>query len=142
MKIRAFSLVDEASIIDLWRRCDLVRPWNDPHKDIRRKLTCQPELFLVGEISGELVASVMAGFDGHRGWVNYLAVSPEHRNTGLGRKLMCYVEDALKARGCPKLSLQVRTTNQSVLEFYRRIGYATDEVVTLGKRLIPDVPDE
>ena len=115
-----------------------MRPWNDPHKDVQRKLTTQPELFLVGEIAGRPVASVMAGFDGHRGWVNYLAVAPEHRNAGLGRMMMRNVEDALEARGCPKLNLQVRTTNHAVLEFYRRIGYATDEVVSLGKRLIPD----
>lgn len=140
MKIRAFSISDEAAVIELWRRCDLVRPWNDPHKDIQRKLTTQPELFLVGEVASQLVASVMAGFDGHRGWVNYLAVSPEHRNAGLGRTLMRRVEVALEARGCPKLNLQVRTTNHAVLEFYRRIGYATDEVVSLGKRLIPDAP--
>ena len=138
MKIRAFSIADEAAVIELWRRCDLVRPWNDPHKDIQRKLSTQPELFLVGEIAGQLVASIMAGFDGHRGWVNYLAVSLEHRNAGLGRTLMRYVEAALEARGCPKLNLQVRTTNHAVLDFYRRIGYATDEVVSLGKRLIPD----
>lgn len=138
MKIRAFSIADEAAVIELWRRCDLVRPWNDPHKDIGRKLCTQPELFLVGEIAGQLVASIMAGFDGHRGWVNYLAVSLEHRNAGLGRTLMRYVEAALEARGCPKLNLQVRTTNHAVLDFYRRIGYATDEVVSLGKRLIPD----
>jgi ribosomal protein S18 acetylase RimI-like enzyme len=80
----------------------------------------------------------MAGFDGHRGWVNYLAVSPEHRNAGLGRTLMRHVESALEARGCPKLSLQVRATNKAALEFYKHIGYAADEVVSLGKRLIPD----
>ncbi len=138
MKIRAFSIADEAAVIELWHRCDLVRPWNDPHKDIQRKLTTQPELFLVGEIAGQVVASVMAGYDGHRGWVNYLAVSPEHRNAGLGCALMRHVEAALEARGCPKLNLQVRATNDAVLEFYRRIGYAKDEVVSLGKRLIPD----
>ncbi len=138
MKIRTFSSADEAAVIALWRRCDLVRPWNDPHKDIQRKLTTQPELFVVGEIAGQLVATIMAGFDGHRGWVNYLAVEPGHRNAGLGRTLMRHVEAALEARGCPKVNLQVRATNHAVLEFYRRIGYAPDEVVSLGKRLISD----
>ena len=95
MNIRTFSSADEAAVIELWRRCDLLRPWNDPHKDIQRKLTTQPELFVVGEIAGQLVASVMAGFDGHRGWVNDLAVAPEHRNAGLGRTLMRHVEAAL-----------------------------------------------
>ena len=138
MNIRTFSSADEAAVIELWRHCDLLRPWNDPHKDIQRKLTTQPELFVVGEIAGRLVATVMAGFDGHRGWVNYLAVAPGHRNAGLGRALMRHVEAALEARGCPKVNLQVRATNHAVLEFYRRIGYAPDEVVSLGKRLISD----
>ncbi len=142
MKIRVFSISDEAAVVELWHRCDLVRPWNDPHKDIQRKLTTQPELFLVGEIAGQIVASVMAGFDGHRGWVNFLAVSPEHRKSGFGRALMQYVEKALEARGCPKLNLQVRTTNHAVLEFYRRNGYVLDEVVSLGKRLIPDAKQD
>lgn len=75
IKNRAFSIADEAAVVELWERCDLVRPWNNPHKDIERKLSTQPELFLVGEIAGQLVATFMAGFDGHRGWVNYLAVS-------------------------------------------------------------------
>jgi ribosomal protein S18 acetylase RimI-like enzyme len=138
MKIRAFSVADETAVIEIWHRCGLVRPWNDPHKDIQRKLTTQPELFLVAELAGQIVATVMAGFDGHRGWVNYLAVSQEYRNAGLGRALMRHVETALVERGCPKLNLQVRTTNQAVLAFYRRMGYDTDEVVTLGKRLISD----
>lgn len=136
INIRPFTLADEDTVIELWRQCELVRRWNDPRKDIQRKLTTQPELFF----SGELVASIMAGFDGHRGWVNYLAVSPAHRKAGLGRTLMRHVEAALEARGCPKVNLQVRTTNHAVLEFYRRIGYATDDVVSLGKRLIPDSP--
>lgn len=138
MLIRSFSVEDEAAVVDLWNRCGLVKAWNDPRKDIQRKLTTQPELFLVGEIAGEVVASVMAGYDGHRGWVNYLAVSPEHRRGGLGRLLMSHVEAALEQRGCPKLNLQVRSTNHEVLAFYARLGYTTDAVVSLGKRLIPD----
>lgn len=138
MEIRAFTLADEEAVIGLWRLCDLVRPWNDPCNDIARKLSTQPELFLVGEIAGKLVATVMAGFDGHRGWVNYLAVAPEHRRAVLGRALMRHAEAALEARGCPKVNLQVRASNQAVLDFYERIGYAKDDVVSLGKRLIQD----
>ncbi|MCO5120220.1 MAG: GNAT family acetyltransferase [Burkholderiaceae bacterium] len=140
MNIRPFAIADEEAVIALWQSCELVRPWNDPRKDIRRKLTTQPELFLVGEVEGAVVATVMAGFDGHRGWVNYLAVSPEHRRSGFGRAIMDHVEACLKDRGCPKLNLQVRASNHDVLEFYRRLGYAQDEVVSLGKRLIPDAP--
>ena len=138
MEIRPFHPADEHAVVDLWRRCELTRPWNDPRKDIQRKLTTQPELFLVGRLDGAVIATVMAGYDGHRGWVNYLAVAPEHRTKGLGRLLMRHVEEALTARGCPKLNLQVRSGNREALEFYRKIGYSVDETVSLGKRLIPD----
>ena len=140
MLIRRYQPSDESTLIALWHGCGLVRSWNDPRKDIQRKLTVQPELFLVGTIGENLVASVMAGFDGHRGWVNYLAVAPEHRKSGLGRAMMEKVEQELKAIGCPKLNLQVRTSNHEVLAFYRRLGYAQDDAVSLGKRLIPDAP--
>jgi len=100
----------------------------------------QPELFLVGESAQQLVASVMAGYDGHRGWVNYLAVHPDNRRQGLGEALMRHVEQELLARGCPKLNLQVRSGNTAVLDFYRALGYLQDDVVSLGKRLIPDAP--
>jgi ribosomal protein S18 acetylase RimI-like enzyme len=138
MQIRPFRPEDETAVTILWQRCELTRPWNDPHKDIQRKLTTQPELFLVGERDGLLVASVMAGFDGHRGWVNYLAVDPRHRGQGLGRKLMEQVERSLVELGCPKLNLQVRSGNQAVLAFYRRLGYGVEPLISLGKRLIAD----
>jgi len=138
MQIRPFRPEDEAAVTLLWQRCELTRPWNDPHKDIQRKLTTQPELFLVGERDGLLVASVMAGFDGHRGWVNYLAVDPEQRGQGLGRMLMEQVERSLVELGCPKLNLQVRAGNQAVLAFYERLGYQVEPLISLGKRLIAD----
>jgi ribosomal protein S18 acetylase RimI-like enzyme len=138
VEIRKFEPADSASVIALWRECGLTRAWNDPAKDIERKLTVQPELFLVGTVEARIVASVMAGYDGHRGWVNYLAVAPALRKSGLGRTLMERGEKELKAMGCPKLNLQVRTSNADVLAFYRRLGYAQDDVISLGKRLIPD----
>ena len=138
MQLRAYAPADEAAVVELWRLCGLTRDWNDPRKDIERKLTTQPELFLVGEIEKRIVASAMAGYDGHRGWVNYLAVAPEVRGKGYGRLLMRHVEAQLAARGCPKLNIQVRTGNEEVLAFYRKIGYAVEERVSLGKRLIPD----
>jgi len=124
--------------VRLWTECGLARSWNDPHKDIGRKLTVQPELFLVGVLGGDIVASVMAGFDGHRGWVNYLAVAPNHRGRGLGRELMLRVETLLRDMGCPKLNVQVRSTNSEVAAFYERLGYARDQTISLGKRLISD----
>lgn len=138
MLIRPYCPADEAGVIDLWQRCELTRPWNDPRKDIARKLSVQPELFFVGESNGQIVASAMAGFDGHRGWVNYLAVAPEQQGQGLGRQLMSHVEQALRSIGCPKLNLQVRAGNTQALGFYEAIGYGQDEVISLGKRLISD----
>ena len=141
MNIRPFLPGDEEAVVALWQACGLTRPWNDPRADIARKLTEQPELFLVGTVGTELMASAMAGFDGHRGWVNYLAVAPAHRGRSYGRALMREAERLLEKRGCPKLNLQVRASNTGVIEFYRRLGYVQDDVVSLGKRLIQDRPD-
>jgi ribosomal protein S18 acetylase RimI-like enzyme len=136
--IRAFRKGDEDAVVALWQACGLTRPWNDPRKDIARKLTVQPELFLVGELDGKVVATLMAGYEGHRGWVNYLAVAPEHRRRGFARVLMQEAEERLLALGCPKVNVQVRDSNQEALGFYRSIGYLQDEAVSLGKRLIAD----
>jgi len=138
--IRAFRKGDEDAVVALWQECGLTRPWNDPRRDIARKLTVQPELFLVGELGGKVIATLMAGYEGHRGWVNYLAVAPEHRRQGFGRTLMQEAEERLLALGCPKLNIQVRNSNAEALGFYRGIGYVRDEAISLGKRLIPDEP--
>jgi ribosomal protein S18 acetylase RimI-like enzyme len=138
MKVRAFQPIDEAAVVALWQECGLTRPWNDPHADIARKLTEQPELFLVGSVGVELVATAMVGFDGHRGWVYYLAVSPGHRKQSYGRALMQEAERLLLERSCPKLNLLVRSSNAEIIEFYRNLGYVQDDVVSLGKRLIHD----
>jgi ribosomal protein S18 acetylase RimI-like enzyme len=147
MKIRPFQLADQAAVIELWQRCGLTRPWNDPHKDIQRKLRIQPELFLVGVVEQEsgqqleqkLVATVMAGYEGHRGWINYLAVAPEYQQQGLGQAMMAEVERQLQAINCPKINIQVRSGNQAVIAFYQRLGYAVDDVISLGKRLESDM---
>ncbi|WER45822.1 GNAT family acetyltransferase [Cupriavidus sp. WKF15] len=138
MLIRSFREEDAEAIVALWQACGLTRPWNDPYRDIARKLTAQPELFLVGEVSGAPMASAMVGFDGHRGWVYYVAVDPAHQGKGCGRMLMAHAEQLLIERGCPKINLQVRAGNDVVIDFYNKLGYAPDAVVSLGKRLIPD----
>jgi ribosomal protein S18 acetylase RimI-like enzyme len=138
MLIRTFSESDTDAVVALWEAAGLVRPWNDPRADIQRKLGEQPELFLVGDDDGEVIATAMAGYDGHRGWVHYLAVDPNRQRSGIGRQLMAEVERMLKERGCPKLSLQVRSDNSGVIGFYRGLGYGEDQVVSLGKRLILD----
>ncbi len=138
MQIRPFRMADEAAVIALWQACGLARPWNDPHKDIVRKLTAHPELLVVGEEDGELIASAMFGYEGHRGWVNYLAVSPARQRKGHASTLMRWGEEALKTRGCPKINLQIRSGNTDVIAFYNSLGYSDDQVIGLGKRLIPD----
>lgn len=138
MHIRPYQASDEAAVVALWQACDLTRPWNDPHKDIARKLQVHPELFLVGEVQGHLMASAMFGYEGHRGWVNYLAVSSGHQKQGHAKALMQQGEALLLARGCPKINLQVRASNAAVLAFYQSLGYQDDQVVSMGKRLIPD----
>jgi ribosomal protein S18 acetylase RimI-like enzyme len=138
MKIQPYSPHYESEVIALWGRCNLVRPVNNPKLDIQRKLKVHPELFLIGIIEGKVAATAMGGYEGHRGWVNYLGVDPIHRKKGLGRQIMKVLEEKLLERGCPKLNLQVRTTNTEAIKFYERIGYKVDEVISMGKRLIPD----
>lgn len=140
LAIRVYRPEDADAVVALWRACELVVPWNDPHKDIARKLREDPDDFLVGEVSGKIVTSVMFGYDGHRGWVNYLAVHPDHRRRGYARALMDRVEAALRDRGCPKINLQIRRTNSQAIAFYERIGFSVDPVTSMGKRLEPDMP--
>ncbi len=139
MDIRVFHNSDRRQVIALWQELGLVVPWNDPDKDIERKLSVDPDTFFVGEVEGKLIATMMVGYDGHRGWVNYLAVSPSHQRRGYASKLMAYAEEILIGKGCPKLNLQVRGTNKKVLRFYQSMGYIDDQAVSLGKRLIPDI---
>jgi ribosomal protein S18 acetylase RimI-like enzyme len=140
MTIRQFHPADEPAVIHLWMRCGLVVPQNNPRLDIERKLWVAPELFLVGTLESEIIATVMAGYDGHRGNINYLAVAPEHQRRNYGRQLMDHVEAILRDCGCPKINLCVRTANESVIAFYRRLGFVCDPVVTMGKRLTVDQP--
>ena len=138
MKIRPFAVADEEAVTALWITCDLVRPWNDPVKDIRRKLGVDPERFLVGEVDGKIVGSLMAGYDGHRGWLNYLAVDPAFRRRGYGRRLVNAAENLLRAAGCLKINLQIRAEHRDVIAFYQSLGFAVDEVASMGKRLEQD----
>jgi len=135
VEVRAFRGGDREGLISLWSACDLLRPWNDPDRDIDRKLAQDPEGLLVLETDGVVIGSVMVGYDGHRGWVNYLAVHPAHRARGLGRLLMAAAENHLTALGCPKVNLQIRTSNSTAVRFYQRLGYVQDDVVSMGKRL-------
>jgi ribosomal protein S18 acetylase RimI-like enzyme len=132
---RPFLTSDREPLVALWSACDLTRPWNDPNLDIDRKLASDAAGLLILEEDGQVIGSVMAGYDGHRGWINYLAVRPDCRGRGLGRDLMAAAEGRLRALGCPKVNLQVRASNQAAVEFYRRIGYGLDDVLSMGRRL-------
>jgi len=134
-EIVRYSHEYQDAVVDLWRKCSLVVPQNDPVEDIQRKLVFQPDLFFVALLDGKVIGSIMVGYEGHRGWMNYLAVLPEHQRRGYGRKLVEKAVDELKRLGCLKVNLQVRRSNVSVIEFYKHLGFKDDDVVGLGKRL-------
>jgi ribosomal protein S18 acetylase RimI-like enzyme len=135
-EIEAYRASDQEHVVSLWE--DVFRddpPANAPLGMIARKLTVQPELFLVARVAGQLVGTVLAGFDGVRGWIHHLAVAPRYRRRGVASALMTAAERGLLALGCPKVNLQVRATNAEVVAFYRSLGYVVEERLSLGKRI-------
>ena len=136
--IRQFAPNDTNRVIFIWEQCDLVRNWNNPIFDIQRKLNFQKELFFVGLLNDEIIATAMFGYDGHRGWLNYFAVLPNFQKRGFGKQLMTFGEMVLIEKGCPKLNLQIRNDNTKAINFYQNVGYKEDAAVSFGKRLIED----
>jgi len=136
--IRPFKEGDEDALVSLWNMCKLTVPWNNPYKDIARKLKVQAELFLVGYLEDKLIASVMAGYDGHRGWINYFAVHPDFQARGYGKQLMDNVENGLRELGCPKINLQIREENDKVFTYYQKLGFVEEKRINMGKRLEDD----
>lgn len=136
--VRPYRRDDAEALVSLWTLCGLTRPWNDPLRDIERKISVDPDGLLVLADGSQLIGAVMVGYDGHRGWINYLAVHPEHRRRGWGRALMIAAEERLSELGCPKVNLQVRASNQDAMAFYRAFGYGVDDVVSMGRRLEND----
>ena len=137
-RIRPFREADEPAVLQLWQECGLVVPHNDPRKDIRRKLRVNPDWFRIGEEEGAVLATCMAGYEGHRGWINYLATAPGRRRQRLATRMMEEAERLLRAAGCPKINLQVRATNPQVIAFYESLGFKIDAVMSMGKRLEVD----
>jgi ribosomal protein S18 acetylase RimI-like enzyme len=136
LEIRPYDDADRDAVIALWREVFPDAPaHNDPARDIERKLSVQRELVFVAALDGALIGTAMAGFDGHRGWVYYLAVSPPHRRRGVGSALMRRAERDLAAFGCGKLNLMVRRSNDAVVDFYRALGYETEDRISMGKLL-------
>ena len=135
---RKFRKSDSEKVIQLWKKCKLIVPWNDPLKDINRKLSIKDNLFIIGEINKNIIASAMAGYDGHRGYIYYLAVLPEYQKKGIGSSLLSIVEKKLLHLGCPKINLFVRNTNIRVKTFYKINNYEFQDSQIYGKRLIKD----
>lgn len=142
LHVRPYVDADRDALLALWHRAALVRPWNDPDRDLDRKLALADGLLLVAQHGdgrdAPLIATAMVGYDGHRGSIGYLAVDPDHQGRGHGRHLLEECERRLTAMGCPKVNLLVRSSNASVVAFYEAQGYTVDDVVALGKRLIAD----
>ena len=136
--IRPFKEGDEEALVSLWNLCKLTVPWNNPYKDIARKLKVQSELFLMGYLEDKLIASIMAGYDGHRGWINYFAVHPDFQQRGYGKQLMDNVENKLRELGCPKINLQIREGNDKVLSYYQKLGFVEEKRNNMGKRIEND----
>jgi ribosomal protein S18 acetylase RimI-like enzyme len=123
------------AVVELWRKCNLVAPQNDPVEDIEKKMDFQPNLFFTGLLDGKVIGSIMVGYEGHRGWINYLAITPENQGHGYGRKLVQKAINELKKMGCQKINLQVRKTSVKMIDFYKNMGFKEDAVVSLGMRL-------
>ncbi len=137
LDIQEISDDDVKDVAALWNRCGLTRPWNDPHADIEFARKTENATLLVGRLSGSIVASAMAGHDGHRGTVYYVCVDPDMQGKGFGRAIMAAAEDWLRTRGVWKLNLLVRTDNAPVIDFYAALGYDREERVKLTKWIDP-----
>jgi len=126
---------DIPAVIALWQACGLTRPWNDPASDIALARRGPNSTVLIGRDSSAIVATAMVGYDGHRGWVYYVATDPERRGRGYGRAIMHAAEDWLRAAGIEKMQLMVRPDNTKVQAFYESIGYDEQERVIFAKWL-------
>lgn len=136
--IVAATSADRDAVVALWRACGLTRPWNDANADFDRAIGAHDTTVLLCRKADAVVATVMIGWDGHRGWVYYLAVAEAERRSGLGRALMNAAEEWLRARGCPKIQPMIRDDNADALRFYEALGLARQPVVTMGRFLNGD----
>ncbi len=134
VRIRTYSPSDEQAVVALWRQIfGYPAPHNDPLTVIQHKMAVQPDLLFVAEVEGNVVGTVMGGYDGHRGWIYSLAVTAAHRHKGIGAALMRHAEAALTQRGCLKINLQILASNGDVTAFYKKLGYSVEERISMGK---------
>jgi len=135
LAIAPITDADVESVVALWQRCGLTRPWNDPTSEIAFARRGQNATILIGRADGALVATAMVGHDGHRGWVYYVAVDPDLQGKAFGRTIMAAAEDWLRGQGVEKVMLMVRPDNTKVHAFYDRLGYDVQERVIYAKWL-------
>lgn len=135
MKTREAVPADKSSVIGIWERCGLTRPWNDPSQDFDFALSGPSSTVIVLEADGAIAGAALAGHDGHRGSTYYVGVEPRLQRHGAGRMLMTAVEDWVRARGVWKLNLLVRGGNEEAIRFYEKLGYGDQDCIALGKRL-------
>jgi ribosomal protein S18 acetylase RimI-like enzyme len=131
--IRTATIKDTPVITELWRRTNLLRPWNNPEQDIEQALTTETSTILVFETDDKIIGTIMAGYDGHRGWIYYMAVEPEYQRNGYAKQLVASAEEWLKSRGAPKVHLLTRKGNEEVQQFYTKIGYEISDVTVMQK---------
>ena len=139
------NVIHRSQVMTLWRASfGYETAHNEPGLVIDKKLAMRDSLFFVAEVAGdaagEVVGTVMAGYDGHRGWLYSVAVSPAHRKRGAGRQLVAHAEQALASLGCLKINLQLLQSNAAVAEFYASMGYAVEPRVSMGKLLHVNIP--
>jgi ribosomal protein S18 acetylase RimI-like enzyme len=135
LNIIKFDAKYENSVIELWKHCNLLVKQNNPKVDIKEKMNFQPDLFFLGFLKKKLVSSIMIGYDGHRGWINYLAVHPNFQRNGIGTIMMDFATKKLLELGCQKINVQVRNSNRFAVNFYQKIGFTDDQVIGMGKRI-------
>jgi len=134
-KIRPYKEEDRVHVKILLEKCNLLFPGNDPDTDIDLKMSFQPNLFFIGEISSKIIASMMVGYDGHRGWINYLGVHPSFQKSGYGTAMVHKAIEILRELNCPKINIQVRKTNLGVINFYKNLGFKEHEVISMQLKL-------
>ena len=128
--------VDRAQVVEVWQRVfGYETAHNEPNFAINKKLAMRDGLFFVAAVGEKVVGTIMAGYDGHRGWIYSVAVLPEYRRRGVGTRLTRHAEERLKSLGCPKINLQILQENKAVEAFYRKLGYDTEQRISMGKKI-------
>jgi ribosomal protein S18 acetylase RimI-like enzyme len=127
---------DQSAVVELWQKCNLTRPWNDPEQDIAFALKGSTSTILVGKFAGKIIAAAMVGHDGHRGALYYLAIDPQFQNKGYGKMLIAEAESWLKQRGVWKINILIRNDNQHAVGFYKALGFEDNAVVSMGRKIL------